>query len=267
LKGDIEAMNSTDLDFWRPAGLERWPWIEALVTTRRGGMSPAPYASLNLGLSSGDRAEHVHANRERLRRGLGLSSAQLHLLQQVHGTSIWEVPGGATTQGDGLTTRAPGTVLVVGVADCVPAFVWDARRRCISLVHAGWRGTAAGILGLALARLLAEGSRAGDLWVALGPCIGPCCYAVSPEVAARFPAAAVTQRDEQVHLDLRVANRLQALAAGLADEQVQATPPCTGCHPELFFSYRKEAQRTGRMWALLWMREPEVRPLRVTQPY
>jgi YfiH family protein len=253
------ARDGNPLRFWTPAGMERWSWLAAVVTTRPGGTSPAPYASLNLGLSTGDRPEHVHANRARLRAALGPEVERWHALHQVHGTDIFEVPGAIPPQGDGLWTQRPGEALVVGVADCVPVFLWDARARRVAVVHAGWRGTAAGIVKRGLELLTHQGARPHDLWMALGPCIGPCCYEVSAEVAARFPEAAVRPQAGRLHLDLRGANRLQALEHGVPEAQVQADPPCTGCHLDRFFSHRKEAQRTGRMWAVAWIRPAGLR--------
>ena len=249
--GDIHAQDG--LEVWTPPGRERWPWLRIAVSTRRGGSSPPPFDSLNLGLLSGDQAEHVHENRARFRRALGIDGMPLFALHQVHGTRVFEVPGVETdAQGDGLWTRAPGTALAVGVADCVPIFVWDARRRWVGLVHAGWRGSQAGVLGTALDALRGAGSDPGDVWVALGPSIGPCCYTVSAEVAARFPAETVREVDAVPHLDLRHANRSQALGRGVPPPQVLAEVPCTACRTELFFSYRRDKQRTGRMWAVVW---------------
>lgn len=240
---------------WRVPGTESWPWLHAVVTTRHGGTSRAPFASLNLSLSNGDDPRAVHANRARLQRALGLESHALHTLQQVHGTTIHEAPGDGTCSGDAWWTRQADTVLVVGVADCVPAFVWDAERRHLALVHAGWRGTAGGILGRTLDLLLEGGSAPRDLHVALGPCIGPCCYPVSPDVASRFPDATVARHDGALHLDLRLANRMQAEARGLDPAQVRTDAPCTGCESDTYFSYRKHGSRSGRMWALLWRRD------------
>jgi len=248
----MHLQSDYDLRLWRAPGTESLPGLHAVVTTRAGGESAAPFASLNLGLSTGDDPNRVHANRDRVRRALGVSDLSLRLLRQVHGDRIWSAQEPDAVEGDGWWTDRSGVVLVVGVADCAPAFMWDVRRGTLALVHAGWRGTAAGILGAGLALLRGQGSRPGDLRVALGPSIGPCCYPVSAEVAARFPAAVVTLRDAALHLDLRAANRLQAIAAGVAPEHIHAAPPCTGCESETFFSHRKHGPRSGRMWALMW---------------
>jgi YfiH family protein len=241
----------THLRFWTPPGAAPFAWLGTAVTTRHGGTSVAPYASLNLGLSTGDDAARVHANRDRVRTALGLDA--VHVLHQVHGTKLWEVPDVAAREGDAVWTRTPGVAVAVGVADCVPAFVWDARQRWVAMVHAGWRGSAAGVLARTLEALVAAGSSPHDLHVALGPCIGPCCYVVSDDVADRFPASAVRPGADGPRLDLRAANRMQAEAAGVPAAQIDAAPPCTGCTLEDFYSHRVEAGRTGRMWALAWV--------------
>ena len=241
---------------WSPPGAEDVPWLRALVTTRHGGTSPAPYDSLNLGLATGDDATRVAANRARLCAALGLLDDRIVKLSQVHGTRVWRVPDAAAREGDGLWTAVPGPVLAIGVADCVPAFVWDVAVPRIALVHAGWRGTAAGILGEAIAILRRAGSHAADLRCALGPSIGPCCYTVGPDVAAHFPTDAVRREQAELQLDLWRANQLQAEARGLEPEQVHSSPPCTACNREQFFSHRRDGPRTGRMWALAWI-EPD----------
>jgi YfiH family protein len=242
------------LQLWRP---ERWgetPWLAAVVTTRHGGTSEPPYDSLNLGLSTGDDASRVHENRTRLCAALGVGATPIAHLSQVHGRRIWRAGDAEARQGDGLWTDGPGVVLVIGVADCVPVFVWDVRQRRVALVHAGWRGTQAGILGAALDQFLGLGCRGADLRVALGPCIGPCCYTVSEDVAGLFPSTACVRDPRGVRLDLRVANRLQAEERGVDSRNIEADPPCTGCSPQTYFSHRMQGPRTGRMWALAWIR-------------
>jgi hypothetical protein len=248
----MRTRSEAEIRVWSAPGTETLPGLRAVVTTRAGGHSAAPYDSLNLGLSTGDDPEHVHANRDRLRRALQIEDRPLHVLHQVHGDRIWPALDPRAQEGDGLWTDRAGVVLVVGIADCTPVFVWDARRGSLMLLHAGWRGTAAGIVRRGIELLRAHGSSADDLHLALGPCIGPCCYPVSVEVANQFPTAAVTWRDRTPLLDLRAANRLQALDAGVAPERICAAPPCTGCESETFFSHRKQGPRSGRMWALLW---------------
>src|SRR5262245_12893487 len=211
---------SASLELWRPQSAAAFPWLRAVVTLRHGGTSGAPFASLNLGRSTGDDVERVEANRGRVLAALGLD--QVALLHQVHGTDVFEVPGPRPAEGDGLRTHAPGVAIGISVADCVPAFVWDTTSRTIAVIHAGWRGTASGILTQALRQFVAAGSRPADLHVALGPSIGPCCYTVGADVAVRFPAAAVEASSAGWRLDLRRANRLQAEEFGVASGRIES---------------------------------------------
>lgn len=248
------------LVLWRPDNDDTWPWLEMWVTTRLGGTSPEPFASLNLGAATGDAPQHVEANRARVRTSLQLEHLTLHRLRQVHGDRVLRAGIATEPEADGLWTDTPGEVLVVGVADCVPVFLWDAAGRRLALVHAGWRGTAAGIVARGIERLVSSGAAVTDVHVALGPSIGPCCYEVGPEVVAALPGAVRPTQTGRTHLDLRDANRSQALALGVPAPQIFATPPCTACDPTHFFSHRKLGPRTGRHWALAWMTHGESRP-------
>jgi YfiH family protein len=155
-------------------------------TTRAGGVSAAPYDTLNLGGKWGDEPAHVTENRRRVAEAIG---GRPFVARQVHGTVIRRVRAGddldavARQEADGLCTDAPGLVLGVFVADCVPVLLADARTGACAAVHAGWRGTVAGILPAAVRTLASEfGARPSDLRVALGPAIGPCCFEVGLEV-------------------------------------------------------------------------------------
>ena len=240
------------LVLWRPeTGPTPRPDLHLLVTTRAGGNSVGPYSSLNLSLSTGDAPEAVAANRERLRSTLGLDA--FHVLRQVHAADVVRcTPGAEPAPADGQWTDRRGEALVIGVADCAPVFVWDVRDRRVALVHAGWRGTAAGVLQSGVTALRQAGSRASDLRVAIGPCIGPCCYEVGDDVAARLPGAIRQNAAGKRVLDLRAANAAQAVQAGIDPAHVLDAPPCTSCEAQRFYSHRRDGNRTGRMWALAW---------------
>lgn len=174
-------------------------------------------------------------------------------LRQVHSARVVTVDTpGPHGEGDALVTTARGLALSVITADCVPVLV--ATPAAVAAIHAGWRGLAAGVIPAALRELpgLAAGARA---W--LGPAIGPCCYEVSEEVAAEVtaasaPDAAVPGPAGRPHLDLRRAAALQLAAAGV--EPVLALGPCSRCHPELSWSYRREGRAAGRNIAYVWRR-------------
>jgi YfiH family protein len=217
----------------------------ALFTTRRGGVSEGPFASLNLGRRTGDEGEHVERNRERLGDVVGIEWGRFARAIQVHGTRVRRVdevprPEDPWEEADGHATALPGVPAMVFVADCLPiALVSDER---VAMVHAGWRGLAEGIM--------AEGVAAvgGAPRAVIGPGIGPCCYEVGDEVRERFPAEAAHGRN----LDLKLAARRALEAAGASD--IQDVDLCTACHPELFFSHRRDNGVTGRQAGIVWRR-------------
>jgi YfiH family protein len=187
--------------------------------------------------------------------------APLVSLRQVHGSTVRIVPpappDGDRPEGDALATDAAGLALGVWVADCVPALICDPRTRAVAAVHAGWRGTVAGIVGGAIATLRERfGSRPADLRVALGPAIGPCCFEVGDEVVeallgADAGADTCVRPGPRAHVDLAGANRRQAIAAGVPGSQVESAGLCTVCRPDLLESYRRDRQTAGRMAAFI----------------
>ena len=206
-------------------------------STRQGGVSEGPYASLNLGRLTEDVPERVEENRRRLCAEVGADVERLTLNRQRHSATVHRAhPGRRGEPGDGLWTDEPAIPMLKLTADCVPiAIARTAGEPALALLHAGWRGLAEGIV--------AAGVRAlggGRLAAAVGPAIGPCCYEVGPEVAELFDADLLRGRK----LDLWSAADRALRAAGVA--AVERVDLCTACHPELFFSHRRDASRTGR---------------------
>lgn len=251
--------------FWRVALLEQWQWpvaIRAVFSSRTGGVSEGPFSSLNLSTGVGDDPRAVAQNRRRLAAAAGFDPAACARVQQVHGRQVCTVPGpGAWGEADALITSVPGTVLCVRTADCVPIYVIDPRARVAGLAHAGWRGTAADVVGALVATMAtAFGCRPADLLGAVGPAIGPCCYEVDAPVITALEKAATwsggvlkTTGPDHARLDLWDANRRRLLDAGLAPDRVAVAGICTACHPDLLFSHRRDGGRTGRMEAALWL--------------
>lgn len=190
-------------------------------------------------------------------------------MRQVHGDGIQAVREGkgpfgtehgrAVLEGDGLTTDMPGMVLGVQVADCVPVLLADVRRRVVGAFHAGWRGTRARIVEKGIARMGEEyGTEPGDLVGAVGPSIGPCCYAVGEEVRSEFVkefgygAELFQRRGGEMFLNLWAANRRQMLDAGVPTAAVTVLGECSACARDdagqrKYFSHRAEMGRAGRM--------------------
>ncbi len=178
-------------------------------------------------------------------------------MRQVHGTEIEVVTGPVLNPSvcDGLVTRREGIGLTVRTADCVPLLMWDERNNVAAAVHAGWRGTLAGVASRAVDALRRQfDSRPDGIHVAMGPSIGPCCYEVGEEVVQGFTEQIAGASDlftrgsgGNKNLDLIEANRRQLVDSGVPLNQVHSSDLCTRCSNELFYSYRKEGKGVGRL--------------------
>lgn len=259
---------------WREADGVRWLEADlggarAAFSTRQGGVSEPPFDSLNLGLLTDDDPEAVIENRGRLTAALGVAPERVAYGRQVHGAELAEHSSrgsfcapqgkkepraGDPTEVDGQIVRDPGVAGLVFVADCLPVALRGPGG--VAMLHCGWRGLAAGIVA-------AGASAVGATEAAIGPGIGACCYEVGEEVLEAFrplgggivgPNQGAPGPTAGAHLDLpEVARRLLA-SAGV--ERVQSAGLCTACEPELFFSHRRDAGRTGRQAGLAWL-DPE----------
>jgi YfiH family protein len=256
----LSAGRSPLLPFLQFPALAEMPGLVHGVCTRAGGVSEAPYASLNVSLAVGDDRERVLENRQRIAAALGADAARVFGARQVHGAA-WRVVGPRDGPSDTerepfdlLLTGTPGHLLLLKFADCTPLVLWDARRRWVAVAHAGWRGTALDVAGVAVWALeAAAGSHPADLWVGIGPAIGACCYEVGPEVVAAIrravpDVAAVVQPGggDRARLDLIAANRQQLMAAGVPAEQIFSAGRCTCCEPTTFYSHRALGLPAGR---------------------
>lgn len=229
--------------------------IGTLFTTRRGGVSAAPYDELNLGGAVGDDPAAVRVNRTMLAERVGLPAETFVWMDQVH-SALVRVVGrpGADPPGecDGIVTDVPGVALGVLAADCVPILARDERSGVIGAAHAGRRGAAAGIADRLLATMVEVGAAVADVSVRLGPAICGRCYEVPEtmrdEVERTLSGSAVRTARGTPGLDLRAGLRRQLLAAGVLDVQVDSR--CTYEDPELF-SHRRGAP-TGRLAGVIW---------------
>jgi len=249
---------------YRFEGLSGADGLIHAVLTRIGGVSRGPYATLNLGHTVGDDLAAVEENHRRALSALGLDPRQVVSPYQVHGARVGVVGRGhlGTVQPatDGLVTTAPAVPLLMRFADCAPVLLFDPVRRVVGMAHAGWRGVVAGIVEATIQTMMERlGCNPADLWAGIGPTIGPCCYAVGPEVAAAVEAACppgaevVRRADGQTYFDLPAAVQVQLRAAGV--EQIEDASLCTACHVEEFFSHRAECGRTGRFGVVVGLLE------------
>ncbi len=218
----------------------------------------------------------------RVAASIGVPERRVLRLKQVHGRAIvvhrdgavGAMPGAAPhtwPRADVLMTDDPSVALAVQVADCVPLLLADRRSGAVAAVHAGWRGTAAGVVPAAVTAMAREfGSRPDDLVVAQGPSIGPCCYVVGEELFEAFRAGGFARETDawfvrdgrgELRLDLWKATRDQLIACGVPGGAIHQSGLCTASHPEWFASYRRDGPGTGRIAAVIRSRG-SVRPAR-----
>lgn len=247
-----------------PLLLPDWPAppnVHAVVTTRAGGASAAPWDSLNLGAHVGDDPADVQANRERLEQSLQTISAckSPQWLNQVHGIQVVEAEpdavrrAGHLPDADAVTTRLPGLPCVVMTADCLPVFFCDRDGRRVAVAHAGWRGLCDGVLEATVRQF----PDPADVMAWLGPAIGPHAFEVGDEVRAAFmahderavEAFTPSPRAGRWLADIYALARQRLVRAGVA--AIYGGGLCTVSDPVRFFSYRRDGQ-TGRMASVIW---------------
>lgn len=228
-------------------------------TTRSGGISGGPYASLNLGRATGDDDRAVAENHRRLAEHAGFDLARLATpARQVHGAGVVraEKPAHAETDCDAIVTGERGLAIGIRTADCVPLLLYAPAAARGGAIHAGWRGVAAGVVA---AGVQAMEVPSGELIAAIGPSIGGCCYEVDDATLARVRAAApettvTPTRPGHARIDLVAGVRGQLRAAGVPDSSIEIVGGCTSCDPALFFSHRRDKGTTGRHLAFLLRR-------------
>ncbi len=228
---------------WEGAG----PYT-VVFSTRVGGVSDGAYESLNLGVLTGDDPGRVVENRRLLAERTGIDPERARMAWQQHGAEVRKAsPEGILTPGtqheacDGWWSDDPGQGMMLVTADCLPVAVARANgdRPALAVLHVGWRGLLGGIVANGVAALGEGSARA-----AIGPGIGPCCYEVASDVAEPFTARFGTDVIRDGKLDLWRATEIALKEAGCAE--VERTDLCTFCHPELFFSHRRDRGTTGR---------------------
>jgi len=244
-----------------------WPGARGVFTTRRGGVSPSPFNSLNMGAGGGDDPARVEKNRELFLAAARLGSGPINMVRQVHGADVYVVrdrdalkpPGLHGTGYDALITDIKGVLIGVLTADCVPILLYDPVKRAAGAVHAGWAGTVKGVAANAVKEMAGNyGSDPGDILACIGPSIGPCCYEVDGKVIGPLREAmkeswqefAVPARPGHWFLDLWKANQKALLSAGVPLKGIKVFGACTSCNPDKFYSHRRSGGKAGRMLAV-----------------
>ncbi|MES2763832.1 MAG: peptidoglycan editing factor PgeF [Bacteroidota bacterium] len=219
-------------------------------STRHGGVSPAPFSSLNLG-GTEDSAENIAENRKRALSDLNITMDQVSYLNQIHSNSVCQGKVGKQT-GDALVTNQQGLALAVGAADCYPVLFHDEKNKVIGAAHCGWKGTLTRIVKNTIDEMVNLGAEKEQIKVAIGQGICAKNYEVSLEVIQQlreqgFPEICWNGRQT----DLLKANEFVALENGILKDNIWSMNRCTT--ESDFFSYRRDNGKTGRMWAVIMM--------------
>lgn len=252
-------MSVDNQGLFRPANIfSGFPLVVAGQSTRHGGVSPAPFHSLNLGLSTTDSAENVTENRRRFFGAMGFDPAQTASSHQVHGKEVLVTSQPGRYDGcDALITKEKDLLINVSVADCTPVLIFDPVQEVVAAVHAGWKGTSLGIVAGALHVMHKQyRTRSEDCLAFIGACIDACDYEVDNDVADHFHGEFKRWEASRGKflLDLKSANRAQLISAGLQPGRIEVSPYSTVAHNTDYFSHRQEKGLTGRMLAVIGMK-------------
>ncbi len=236
--------------------------LHGIFSLRNGGVSHAPYDSLNLADDTGDNPDNVQRNMQILLRRCGINDMP-HRARQVHGCESLSCKGAGRMHNEqaDILISGDGSPVAVRVADCTPILLADTSGEIVAAVHAGWRGTAAGVVMHAIQALLSTGARVENIVACVGPCIGPCCFEISLETASELRGscagadAFVLPGNGRLFADLAAINHLQLVQTGLGQANIEtlAKSPatCTCCNAHDFFSYRRDGRGSGRHLAIV----------------
>lgn len=227
--------------------------IIAAQSTRLGGESSFPFDSMNLGFSSGDNPEIISRNRQIFFEKLNISENNIATSKLVHGNKVLVATGPVQSEGyDAIITNVPNVFAVVSIADCTPVLIYDVKNKAVAAIHAGWRSTVSKIVSETLSAMNKNFNTKGEDCLAyIGACISEKSFEVGEEVAVQFENE-VKKYDavkQKYFVDLKLANKKQLMDFGITDNHIEISGYCTVVNNELFYSYRKEKGKTGRMLA------------------
>ncbi len=251
--------------------LSQFAKIVHFISTRKGGVSAAPFDSLNVSFSVGDLPENVLENRRILAESVGIALENCIIPQLCHGTNIEIVrvgdrgrgvfsPENAFKETDGFITNVPEICLWVTSADCTPVFFYDPEKQVVAMAHAGWKGTLAEIAAKTALKMHTDfACNLAEIRVGIGTSIGACCYEVSKELAEKFSTAfgekvVSVKENTSYYLDLWEANWIQLEKIGILSQHIEVSNICTACNTDLYYSFRKENGNTGRFCAGIYLK-------------
>lgn len=266
---DIIERNNQGVTYLVSEGIETAGGVAHGFSTRIGGVSEGVWSGLNLGVSRGDDPDHVRENYRRFFFATGAREGLLAMGNQVHGDTVrvvtsadWKADpyGKVTYECDGLMTATPGVALMVFTADCIPVLLYDPVRRAVAAVHAGWRGTASGVVTRAVERMEeVYGCDPANILAAIGPGIGPDCFETHEDVPNAMMAELGTPVLKHIQIkdngkfsvDLKSINAMRLEHAGVKPEHIGLCRECTACRTDRYWSHRKMGSERGSMAALI----------------
>lgn len=226
----------------------------AVFSTRNGGFSKGLYSSLNLGFSTNDRKKDVTENRNLFFNNIGISENKIAKVNQVHGNNIIIAEKcGNLGIGDGLITEACDIFLCGTFADCISILVFEPERQLVGLFHAGWKGVLKEIAVRGIENICKlYNVQPDNLLVGISPHIKQCCYVVKKDTAYLFNQKFLKKIDNE-HWKLNIENTIigQLLDVGIKEKNIETSDFCTSCNEDMFFSYRRDKGKTGRMLAVI----------------
>ncbi|MFC1573819.1 peptidoglycan editing factor PgeF [Candidatus Latescibacterota bacterium] len=235
------------------------PFCKAVCgfTTRYGGVSEAPFDTMNLGLNTTDNQSHVLENRKRLFRAAGSCEKNATLMGQVHGTRVRVVSsGGLYEKTDGLITNSPDVFLGVLIADCIPLLVYDPENEVIGALHCGWRSIVGGIAENALSLMAGKFSTdSKNVLAVAGPSAGSCCYEIKSDVACYLGTQSVRHKDGKIYADLKTELYNRLVREGVRKTNIEQFDDCTVCNKTLYYSHRRDDNRSGRMMGFIMLKK------------
>jgi polyphenol oxidase len=243
--------NVNGVHFYTCSEIDKLPFVKHFFSTKVGGVSKGDYSSLNLGVYTNDLSENVNNNFNRIYNAADMKSDNIMYLFQVHGDEIHVVDESnyrniCGKDGDAIITKEKNISIGVFTADCVPILIVDSVTKVIAVVHAGWKSTYLNIAKKVIQFMVnSMECKSENIIAALGPSIGPCCFQVGADVAEKF--SCVHENGGKYYVDLWKENANQISECGISSEKIFGSNLCTMCNSDMFYSYRRDNGKTGRL--------------------
>lgn len=273
--GHYTSTRYSSITVYKFSHISKFKEVNHFISNRKGGLSKAPYDSLNIGFNTADEEDIIFHNRKALGESIDIPLFRFTIADQTHSGNVTVVDQDMKGRGsqeradsipdsDGLVTNVPGICLMAMMADCVPVILFDPVKKVIGVSHAGWRGILKRITRNTVDKMISEyGSNPADILAGIGPSIGPDCYEIGKDVenaiietfGSKTKILIRKRGIKKNHLDLWRATSEQLLEIGLPEKNIERSNICTSCNYDMYFSYRKGSGVTGRFAAAIMLND------------